>query len=111
VAFDKGEQVHSIPDGIGTAMQRYLNDEIPKGYPQQQNLTEVEEAGKSEQEATTETDGGAADTATPTAETTKTSHQAVIKAGENPECPDCGRFSIVYMEGCKHCEQCGWSEC
>ncbi|MFD1598925.1 adenosylcobalamin-dependent ribonucleoside-diphosphate reductase, partial [Halobellus rarus] len=43
VAWDKGEQINSIPDAIGTAMRRYLDGEIEKGYPQQQNLTELSE--------------------------------------------------------------------
>ncbi|MES3516056.1 MAG: adenosylcobalamin-dependent ribonucleoside-diphosphate reductase, partial [Natronomonas sp.] len=36
VAWDKGEQINSIPDAIGTAMRRYLDGEVDKAYPQQQ---------------------------------------------------------------------------
>ncbi len=43
VAWDKGEQINSIPDAIGTAMRRYLDGDIDKAYPQQQNLTEIAE--------------------------------------------------------------------
>ena len=42
VAWDKGEQIQSIPDAIGTALRRYLDDEIDKGIPQQQSLDDVE---------------------------------------------------------------------
>jgi ribonucleoside-diphosphate reductase alpha chain len=37
--------------------------------------------------------------------------QALIDAGESPECPDCGSMALHYSEGCKTCESCGWSEC
>ena len=113
VAWDKGEQIQSIPDAIGTALRRYLDDEIDKGIPQQQSLDDVD-AGVADGEAvdadvgaspTEQTDGGAvaadADDAT----------DALIAAGESPECPDCGSMNLYYSEGCKTCESCGWSEC
>ncbi|WP_330630326.1 adenosylcobalamin-dependent ribonucleoside-diphosphate reductase [Halocatena halophila] len=90
VAWDKGEQINSIPDAIGVAMRRYLDDEIDKPYPQQQPLTEVAEASDED---------GHSDT------------QSLIDAGESPECPDCGSMSLYFSEGCKTCESCGWSEC
>ena len=51
VAWDKGEQINSIPDAIGTAMRRYLDGEVDKAYPQQRNLTEIAD----------ESDGGPVD--------------------------------------------------
>jgi len=33
VAWDKGEQIQSIPDAIGTALRRYLDDDVDKGSP------------------------------------------------------------------------------
>ncbi len=47
VAWDKGQQVNSIPDAIGTALRRYLDGEIERAYPKQQNLTELEDAAES----------------------------------------------------------------
>jgi ribonucleotide reductase alpha subunit len=41
VAWDKGEQINSIPDAIGVAIRRYLDSEVDKPYPKQQNLTEA----------------------------------------------------------------------
>jgi ribonucleoside-diphosphate reductase alpha chain len=125
VAWDKGEQINSIPDAIGTAMRRYLDGEIDKGYPQQQNLTEV--SGQTEDASVSpgrETDGGAAvdvedvdvgdsvDLAGgsgPAGDTDATDD--LLAAGESPECPECGSMSLYYSEGCKTCEACGWSEC
>jgi ribonucleoside-diphosphate reductase alpha chain len=123
VAWDKGEQIQSIPDAIGTAMRRYLDDEIDKPYPKQQNLTELaeeetEDAGAVE--TGPETDGGlAADAADATPATDAAPApdenaditQDLIAAGESPECPSCGSMSLYMSEGCKTCQSCGWSEC
>ena len=118
VAWDKGEQINSIPDAIGTAMRRYLDGEVNKAYPQQQNLTEIADSSEDEDETTAasaetesapETDGGAVASVSPNDDTDAT--QSLIDAGESPECPDCGSMTLYYSEGCKTCESCGWSEC
>ena len=116
VAWDKGEQINSIPDAIGTAMRRYLDGEIDKGYPQQQNLTELsEEAGAGAESADApEPDGGAAVADDPNREQDTPANDAMddlLAAGESPECPECGNMTLYYSEGCKTCESCGWSEC
>ena len=119
VAWDKGEQIQSIPDAIGTAMQRYLDGDVERAYPQQQTLEETAEesdargvkngdgSAESHSEIEHETDGGAVagDSAV------ESDQQAIIDAGESPECPECGSLSLYYSEGCKTCESCGWSEC
>ncbi len=120
VAWDKGEQIQSIPDAIGTAMRRYLDGDVERAYPQQQTLEETAEeaddaaeSGQAELGATEpKSDGGAVASDGPAdAEATTGDQQALIDAGENPECPDCGSLSLYYSEGCKTCESCGWSEC
>ncbi|CCQ36212.1 ribonucleoside-diphosphate reductase,adenosylcobalamin-dependent (intein-containing) [Natronomonas moolapensis 8.8.11] len=128
VAWDKGEQINSIPDAIGTAMRRYLDGEVDKAYPQQQNLTEIADASRSgdtgrpvDDSSVTppETDGGSvADpgaserTGSPASPNDDTdTARSLIDAGESPECPDCGSMTLYYSEGCKTCESCGWSEC
>ncbi|MEF8825683.1 MAG: LAGLIDADG family homing endonuclease [Halapricum sp.] len=111
VAWDKGEQIQSIPDAIGTAMRRYLDDDIERAYPQQQNLTELEdEVREGEAEATVESQPGHAGAAA-SQETTTGDQQELIENGESPECPECGSMTLYYSEGCKTCESCGWSEC
>ncbi|MFC6990910.1 adenosylcobalamin-dependent ribonucleoside-diphosphate reductase [Haladaptatus sp. GCM10025707] len=105
IAWDKGEQIQSIPDAIGTAMRRYLDGEIDKTYPQQRNLAEIAKES-APQADDTETDGGAA--AKPADDDAT---QSLIDAGESPECPDCGSMTLYFSEGCKTCESCGWSEC
>ncbi|EMA16441.1 adenosylcobalamin-dependent ribonucleoside-diphosphate reductase [Haloarcula marismortui] len=108
VAWDKGEQIQSIPDAIGTALRRYLDGDVDKAYPDQTTLEETAEKADQEAEAATQTqtDGGAA-----AAADTSGDQQDIIDAGESPECPDCGSLSLYYSEGCKTCESCGWSEC
>jgi ribonucleoside-diphosphate reductase alpha chain len=119
VAWDKGEQIQSIPDAIGTALRRYLDDEIDKGIPQQQSLDDVEEgtAADTAVDVPGQTDGGAV-SGDPAASTGPTADEStddvttdLIAAGESPECPECGAMNLYYSEGCKTCESCGWSEC
>ncbi|QSW99108.1 adenosylcobalamin-dependent ribonucleoside-diphosphate reductase [Haloterrigena alkaliphila] len=107
VAWDKGEQIQSIPDAIGSAMRRYLEDEIDKPYPTQQTLEESAELDAEAEYDGPKTDGGAA--AQNGADDDAT--QDLIDAGESPECPDCGSLSLYFSEGCKTCNSCGWSEC
>ncbi|MFB6133338.1 MAG: ribonucleoside-diphosphate reductase, adenosylcobalamin-dependent, partial [Halanaeroarchaeum sp.] len=127
VAWDKGEQINSIPDAIGTAMERYLADEVDKPYPRQETLDDIAEGDRDAAARTTgaggrETDGGPATVATPdesvapgaaeqAANAPDDSTQSLIDAGESPECPECGSMDLYYSEGCKTCQSCGWSEC
>ncbi|WP_253737972.1 adenosylcobalamin-dependent ribonucleoside-diphosphate reductase [Halohasta salina] len=122
VAWDKGEQINSIPDAIGTALRRYLDGEIEEPYPKQQNLSEL-----SGEPASHETDGGAVSddttangatpgpatesTESPDAAETSDATDKLLAEGESPECPECGSMSLYFSEGCKTCESCGWSEC
>jgi ribonucleoside-diphosphate reductase alpha chain len=106
VAWDKGQQVNSIPDAIGTAMRRYLDGDIERAYPKQQNLTELEEEGEPGRTQPTSDGGTAVDSGA-----AEDAHLDLIDAGESPECPDCGSMTLYYSEGCKTCESCGWSEC
>ncbi|WP_435124571.1 LAGLIDADG family homing endonuclease [Halobaculum sp. D14] len=127
IAWDKGEQIQSIPDAIGTAMRRYLDGDVEKGYPEQQNLDDVSVAADSH-----EADGGAAvdvdaadvdtdagpepaaggpEAAGGGAAQESDAVDELIANGESPECPDCGSMTLYYSEGCKTCESCGWSEC
>nr|WP_158855175.1 LAGLIDADG family homing endonuclease [Halorhabdus sp. CUG00001] len=114
VAWDKGEQINSIPDAFGTALRRYLDDEIDRTYPQQRTLEETADEDVSAEEAVAmsspddrSTDGGATATDSPSL----ADQQDIIANGESPECPECGSMSLYYSEGCKTCESCGWSEC
>jgi len=129
VAWDKGEQIQSIPDAIGTALRRYLEDEVDKAYPEQTTLDETAE-GDADAAVEPEPDGGAASEASgassdsrsdggattaggdgPAAADRDDATRDLIENGESPECPECGSMQLYYAEGCKTCEGCGWSEC
>jgi ribonucleoside-diphosphate reductase alpha chain len=117
VTFDRGEQVHSVPDAMAKAMTRYMRGET---RPQQARLplTEDTESGGEDEEAEreAESDGGvttadATSTATEEPRTAAGSDvQEIIDEGRNPECPECGSM-LVYTEGCVKCNDCGFSEC
>ena len=106
VAWDKGEQIQSIPDAIGTALRRYLDDEIDRAYPEQRNFDEIDETASE-----TDTESVAAEPQSDGGVATADAVDDLIANGESPECPDCGSMSLHYSEGCKTCESCGWSEC
>lgn len=164
IAWDEGDKIQSIPDGIATAMRRYLNseeralmmaiqgvnvetgedvditedqvsllstvvddilgdgslDELsansvpipsePEGeiggvdVDSLENTTEEEpvdlmQNGNAEENITTENNG-----------------REIVDSPEDgdfsdPICPECQSTELYYSEGCKTCEQCGWSEC
>jgi len=104
VTFDRGEQVHSVPDAIAKAMTRYIQGETA---PQQARLpVQGEEDDEEDEKPVAESDGGATATASGGAGDV----QQIIDEGRNPECPDCGSM-LVYTEGCVKCNDCGYSEC
>ncbi|MFB6194492.1 MAG: ribonucleoside-diphosphate reductase, adenosylcobalamin-dependent, partial [Halobaculum sp.] len=116
VAWDKGEQIQSIPDAVGTALRRYLQDEIDRAYPEQRSFDEIEESDD-RVAAEPQSDGGvttadaSGDGPSDAAEAAAGDVDDLISKGESPECPECGSMSLYYSEGCKTCESCGWSEC
>lgn len=99
-AWDRGEQIESIPDAIGKAMERYLEGDLRNEVSKQQNLSQVpDQASEENDNDDDEVDGG------------QNTTQQLIEQGESPECPDCGEMALYISEGCKTCQECGWSEC
>lgn len=119
VGWNKGDKTQSIPDAIGLAMTRYLEDDPDLDYPHQQNLAEaIGEDATAEHKS----DGGTITDQEVSPNVDGNSHEggegnkedataALLEAGESPECTDCGSMSLYYSEGCKTCRACGWSEC
>ncbi|MDY6776273.1 MAG: LAGLIDADG family homing endonuclease [Halobacteria archaeon] len=102
VSWDRGEQIHSVPDAIAKAMQRHRNDEIDVS-PVQSQLPVEEEKEDEETEETEETEAETDDSG-------RSDFEQLVQNGMNPECPDCGS-QLTYSEGCVKCEECGYSEC
>ncbi len=93
IAWDNGEQIHSIPDAIAEALKRHLRG----GDSPQQTFENLE----SENQSITK----------PKTEEEETADAAeIVSDGANPECPDCGGM-LILQEGCKKCPSCGWSKC
>ncbi|MDY6779328.1 MAG: TSCPD domain-containing protein, partial [Halobacteria archaeon] len=101
VTFDRGEQIHSVPDAMAKAMQRYMEGNIDA---QQSRLpTSVEEENETAETKEAESDGGVATQSASDVE-------RIVNEGMNPECPECDSM-LVYTEGCVKCKDCGYSEC
>lgn len=93
IAYDHAEHVLSIPDAIAKAIKRHLG---AQATGVQKPVEAFEDPGAVETDS--ETDKEARD------------DRAIVKAGLNPECPECGRV-LVFEEGCVRCHSCGYSEC
>jgi ribonucleoside-diphosphate reductase alpha chain len=93
IAYDHAEHVLSIPDAIAKALKRHIG---AQATGVQKPVEAFEDAGAVETDS--EADKEARD------------DRAIVKAGLNPECPECGRV-LVFEEGCVRCHSCGYSEC
>lgn len=119
INWDRGEEINSIPDAIGTALRRHINDEIDTPYPEQST---IEEAAKEATGNHHDLDNDGAVETDPNREDTENDNELsqdkieedqaqIIQNGEVPTCPSCGKTSLYLSEGCKTCQSCGWSEC
>ena len=93
VAYDHGEHILSIPDAVAKAVKRHIGAQ-PKGV--QKPVEAFEEPGA----IVTDTEN----------EKEVRDDREIVRAGLNPECPECGR-TLVFEEGCVRCHTCGYSEC
>ena len=99
IAWDQGQQIHSIPDAIAEAMKRHQSG----GKSDQQTVDQYENQTATPQEPQGQTQ--------PKTETEQQADEsAIVEDGGNPECPDCGGM-LVLQEGGNKCPDCGWSKC
>lgn len=92
MAWDKGTKIHSIPDGIGKALERYLDGEARRVQESVESFSSEDDEGEK------------------MSENEKKELEEMIERGINPECPKCGSI-LEYTEGCVKCTSCGYSEC
>ncbi len=95
-ALDNGEFTLSCADGVGKALQRYLDKR------EQQTKPESARAAAAHAVAT-------AMVAASSAISKQESHVKTL-AGNCPECPECGQM-LEFQEGCVMCKGCGYSQC
>ena len=93
IAYDHGEHILSIPDAIAKALKRHIG---AQAAGVQKPVEAFEELGGIETDV--EADKEVRD------------DREIVRAGLNPECPECGRV-LVFEEGCVRCNSCGYSEC
>ena len=86
-------KVLSVPDGIGQAIERYLEEK--EGI----------------QEALPLTTGAIPSTSTAATQTQSSSYTSGVQAFDMGTCPECGTGHLAFEEGCKKCHVCGYSEC
>jgi ribonucleoside-diphosphate reductase alpha chain len=99
--WDEGEQIESIPDAVATALKRFQRGELFDEEPQQQQQLDTI-VGNAENGKSPESDGNAQE---------NEERVSPVEHGESPKCPSCGEDALYYSEGCKTCDDCGWSEC
>jgi ribonucleoside-diphosphate reductase alpha chain len=108
IAFDHGETVVSVPDGLAKALRRHMKGELHKSI--QSRLDSVGEQALRETLAKPTTQ-----TKIETEEESETlgadeASQRLVDRGDNPECPECSAM-LTLQEGCIKCQSCGYSEC
>ncbi len=89
-------RVRSLPDGVGKALDEYLNGNLAHKVDQNEAIPDpqpvpvmVDQSLASEPESS--------------------ARQSALRMGDL--CPECGEASMVNEEGCRKCYTCGYSEC
>ena len=82
-------KVLSVPDAIGQAIERYLQEK--EGVQEALPLAVTATQGATQTEAAVSSYGG--------------------ESFDMGTCPDCGTGHLAFEEGCKKCHVCGYSEC
>lgn len=98
MAFDKREQILSVPDALSKALRRQVTGQLSSTIQ-----ARLDSIGVRTPPPANET----LDVADVDAEEAM---QAIIDRGDNPECPDCSA-TLLLQEGCIKCVSCGYSEC
>jgi ribonucleoside-diphosphate reductase alpha chain len=81
--------VLSVPDAIGQAIERYLEEK--EGVQEALPLTVTAPEGSTLRQVVAHSSGG--------------------ETYDMGTCPECGTGHLAFEEGCKKCHVCGYSEC
>jgi ribonucleoside-diphosphate reductase alpha chain len=104
IGWDEQDQIYSIPDGIATALERYMNGDLEVEPPNQVQIsTKLEDA--LEETSVAEN--------TPESSTSNVSTDNSDLPPEEKKCPLCKNYSVILYEGCKKCsrDDCPFSLC
>ncbi|HET8630111.1 MAG TPA: adenosylcobalamin-dependent ribonucleoside-diphosphate reductase [Thermomicrobiales bacterium] len=96
------EQVRSLPDAVGKALDEHL-DGLPALQPPPMQLPLPTAADADAPDASHARAGK-------NGHSQADPHHAAYRMTGNL-CPECGSTTLVYQEGCKKCLSCGYSEC
>jgi ribonucleoside-diphosphate reductase alpha chain len=94
LAWDHREPIFSVPDALAKALRRHVRGGVQAKLPPVESFDE-------KPRVVTDTEGE---------KETRDDTEAIVKAGFNPDCPECGQ-GLIFEEGCVRCRSCGYSEC
>jgi len=100
--WDEGQQISSIPDGIATALETYLESEDVGDSIIDDAMEAVEESSMDVSDTVSGEpiqNGGS-----------KSATSEIVSRGHNPECPECGAM-LEISEGCEKCPNGCVSKC
>ncbi len=119
VAFNQGEIIYSLPDGIGKTLEKHLNRrqqalqlQFKQAEPTQVAVEEHVTMKVTETVAVEETTISSTHAASAMANDFAPKQQKMSMAnfGHAPVCPECSSMMMM-AEGCMKCEMCGYSKC
>ncbi|MEK7651916.1 MAG: adenosylcobalamin-dependent ribonucleoside-diphosphate reductase [Patescibacteria group bacterium] len=108
VAFNQGEIIYSLPDGIAKTMEKHINRkqqslqlQFKQAEPAKLDLKEEVKMTVSE---------GPVEVSSVAEFQPKQQKVSMADYGHAPVCPDCSSM-LVMAEGCMKCDVCGYSKC
>ena len=102
VAFEEGQQIRSIPDGIAKAFKQHISQKREQFVEGKTDGGEIEKNSiiGSENPLEKSNDGEPL-----------SKNLAKQSSYLSEPCPDCSEMTLVRSEGCVSCNTCGWSKC
>lgn len=110
VAFNQGEIIYSLPDGIAKTLEKHINRKQQSLQLQFKQAEPVEVEIKEEVAMKVSESSSAAGSMTASSFEVKEQKISVANMGHAPICPECSSM-LVMAEGCMKCEICGYSKC
>lgn len=119
VAFNQGEIIYSLPDGIAKTLEKHVNRKqqaLQLQFKEAEPVkVQIEEHVKITSSEPAVVESGGAASSFPASEMVndfapKQQKMSVANFGHAPVCPECTSM-LTMAEGCMKCEMCGYSKC